>query len=142
MPLNHQRDGLMRVDDNGGGRPNYWPNSFSEIQPEGKNEEPDIPLSGAGSRYEFAHRNDDFVQAGNLYRHVMTEADRDSLITNIVGHMKEVPLRIQLRQCAIFYLADAEYGERVSQGLGLDMNLVQRLAGMSQEQRVSETADM
>lgn len=140
--LNHQRDGAMRVDDNGLGRPNYWPNSFSPIAPEGKNEEPDIPLHGAGSRYEFAHKNDDFVQAGNLYRDVMTDEDRDSLITNIVGHMADIPIRIKLRQCAIFYLADKEYGERVASGLGLDLEYVRKLAGMTQEQRVAETADM
>ncbi|MEZ0575189.1 catalase [Halodesulfovibrio aestuarii] len=140
--LNHQRDGAMRVDENGLGRPNYWPNSFSTIQPEGKNEEPEIPLHSAASRYEFTHPNDDYVQAGNLYRNVMTMADRDSLITNILGNMAEVPLRIKLRQCAIFYLADKDYGERVAKGLQLDLGLVERLASMSQEERVAATADL
>ena len=31
MVANYQRDGQMRVDDNGGSAPNYFPNSFDDI---------------------------------------------------------------------------------------------------------------
>ncbi len=49
--------------------------------------------------------------------------------------------RIQLRQTALFFKADAEYGERVAKGLGLDVREVKRLAAMSQEERVKATAE-
>ena len=66
--------------------------------------------------------------------------DRDHLIGNIVGHLGNAELRIQLRQAAIFYKADPDYGARVAQGLGLELNKVKALASMSQEERVKATA--
>ena len=48
--------------------------------------------------------------------------------------------RIQLRQAAIFYKADPQYGSRVGEGLGLKIKEVERLAGMSQEERAKATA--
>jgi uncharacterized membrane protein YbaN (DUF454 family) len=47
--------------------------------------------------------------------------------------------RIQLRQTALFYKVDADYGTRVAKGLGLDANEVKRLAAMSQADRVKAT---
>ncbi|GAI56234.1 unnamed protein product, partial [marine sediment metagenome] len=41
---------------------------------------------------------------------------------------------------AVFYKADAEYGGRVAEGLGLDIKEVERLAAMSQEERAKATA--
>jgi catalase len=136
---NYQRDAAMRVDANGGSGPNYWPNSFGGPAPDNVSLEPDIPLHGVGARHEFAHENDDFVQPGNLYRHVMTEQDRTNLVDNILGSMESVPNHIQLRQCALFYKADEDYGTRVAKGLGLDVTEVARLAAMTQEERVAAT---
>jgi len=135
----YQRDGSMRVDGNGGGGPNYWPNSFAGPGPNVSWGEPAISLQGQGDRFEYVHANDDFVQAGNLYRQVMTEQDRAGLVKNIVGHMGIVPRPIQLRQCALFLLADKDYGTKVAMGLGLDVGEVQELAAMTQEQRVAAT---
>ncbi len=134
-----QRDGLMRVDGNGGGSPNYRPNSFGGPEPDGVFIEPDIPLEGTGAGHEYIHPNNDFVQPGNLYRNVMSDQDRSNLIGNIVGSMESVPKPIKLRQCALFLLADKEYGARVAQGLSLDLAEVERLAAMSQEERVAAT---
>jgi catalase len=82
----------------------------------------------------------DFVQAGDLYRTVMTDQDRDHLIGNIVSHLGKAQRRIQLRQTALFYKANVEYGERVAKGLDLNIAEVRRLAEMSQEERVAATA--
>jgi catalase len=91
------------------------------------------------ARHEYSHPNDDFVQAGDLYRKVMTDVDRDHLIDNIVSHLGGAQKRIQLRQAAIFYKADPEYGQRVAEGLGLSTKEVEKLAGMSQADRVGAT---
>ncbi|UCH43791.1 MAG: hypothetical protein JSW16_04455, partial [Dehalococcoidales bacterium] len=91
-------------------------------------------------RHPYTHPNDDFFQAGELYRRVMTDEDREHLIGNITTHLCNAQKRIQLRQTAIFYKADAEYGRRVVEGLGLDAREVERLAAMSQEERVKATA--
>jgi len=59
---------------------------------------------------------------------------------NIVGHLGGAQKRIQLRQAAIFFKADKEYGSRVAAGLKLDVREVERLAKMSDEERKKATA--
>ena len=70
----------------------------------------------------------------------MTDEDREHLVGNITTHLCNALKRIQLRQAAIFYKADPEYGTRVAQGLKLDVNEVKRLAEMTQEDRAKATA--
>ncbi|MFC1781315.1 catalase [Planctomycetota bacterium] len=136
----YQRDGFMRVDNSGGG-PNYWPNSFGGQAPDRASLEPPFEVSGEATRHPFTHPNDDFVQAGNLYRDVMTAKDRENLIGNIVSHLSGAKKRIQLRQAALFYKADVDYGKRVVKGLGLDIKKVEKLAAMSSEDREKATAE-
>jgi catalase len=136
----YQRDGFMRVDDNGGGGPNYWPNSFGGQGPDPAAGEPAFEVSGSGSRFPFTHPNDDFAQAGTLYGKVMKDQDRANLVGNIVAHLGKAQKRIQLRQAALFLKADRDYGSRVAKGLGLDVERVEQLAAMSQEERVKATA--
>jgi catalase len=138
---NYQRDGLMRVDHGGGDGPNYFPNSFGGPEPDPKTGEPHFDLSGQAGRYPFKHPNDDFVQAGTLYRKVMSDQDRDNLVGNIVAHLGNAQKRIQMRQAAIFYKADKEYGSRVAEGLGLNVNEVKDLANMSNEDRAKATEE-
>jgi len=136
----YQRDGFMRVDGNGGSGPNYWPNSAGGPAPDPDSLEPPFDVSGQATRQAYAHPNDDFVQAGNLYRDVMKDEDRDHLIGNIAGHLKGAQKRIQLRQTALFYKADPDYGSRVARELGLNIKKVEKLAAMSPEDRAKATA--
>jgi len=136
---NYQRDGSMRVDANAGGGPNYWPNSAGGPEPDPTGGEPPVDLSGPTGRYAFTFPNDDFVQPGTLYREVMTDEAREHLVGNIVDHLGNAQKRIQMRQTALFYKADEDYGSRVAKGLGLDVKEVKRLAGMSQEERAKAT---
>jgi catalase len=135
----YQRDGFMRVDANAGGSPNYYPNSFGGPAPDPTAGEPPFEVTGLASRKPYTLTDDDFFQPGELYRRVMTDEDREHLIGNIVDHLGNAKKRIQLRQTAIFYKADPDYGRRVAEGLGLKAGEVERLAGMSQEQRVKAT---
>jgi catalase len=135
----YQRDGALRVDDNEGAGPNYYPNSFGGPEPQPEVAEPGIEVTGKTGRQPHIHPNNDFVQAGNLYRKVMKDEDRDHLIGNIVDHLGNAQKRIQLRQTALFYKADPEYGSRVAKGLKLDVKEVERLAKMSQEERTKAT---
>eukprot|EP00922_Rhytidocystis_sp_ex-Travisia-forbesii_P035033 GHVS01052025.1.p1 GENE.GHVS01052025.1~~GHVS01052025.1.p1 ORF type:complete len:495 (+),score=52.79 GHVS01052025.1:140-1624(+) len=114
------RDGPMCVTNNKGGTPNYEPNSM-EGTPVQKSQykASECQASGVVARHQPSHPNDDFEQAGNLYRHVMTDYDRDHLISNIVGHLKNAKTEIQQRQVKVFGRADLEYGQRVALGLGL-----------------------
>ncbi|WP_027183922.1 catalase [Desulfovibrio inopinatus] len=136
---NYQRDGAMRVDDGGGSGPNYWPNSFEGPDPNADANEPHFMLDGEAGRFEFSFPNDDFVQAGDLFSKVMTDQDRANLVSNIVGHLGNAQKRIQRRQCAIFYKAHPDYGTAVAKGLGLDVADIEKLAAMTQEERVEAT---
>ena len=115
----YQRDGFMRTDGNGGGGPNYWPNSLGGPAPDPSAGEPHFDLSGHAGRFPFTFPNDDFVQPGNLFRNVMTDYDRNNLIGNIVTHLCNAKKHIQVRQTGLFLKADPEYGRRVAEGLGL-----------------------
>ena len=137
---NYQRDGAMRLDNNGAGAPNYWPNSFGGPAPDPSAAAPPIDVSGLAARHEYKLADIDFVQAGDLYRKVMSDEDREHLIGNIVGHLGGAQERIQIRQTALFYRADPDYGERVAEGLGLDLEEVRRLATMPLGEPAAATA--
>ena len=138
---NYQRDAAMRTDANAGGGPNYYPNTFEGPKPMPEAGEPPFEVSGVAARQPYTHPNDDFVQPGDLYRKVMTDQDRDHLIGNIVAHLGNAQKRLQLRQTALFYKADRQYGRRVAEGLGLDLQEIERLHALSQEERVKATME-
>lgn len=92
-------------------------------------------------RQPYTHPNDDFVQAGTLYSKVMTDQDRTNLIGNIVSHLGNAQKRIQMRQTAIFYKANPDYGRRVAEGLKLNVKEIEKLANMSHEERVKATQE-
>lgn len=119
--MNYQRDGNMRFDSNGGGTPNYYPNSFGGPEPDIQTIEPSYEVSGKVARQPYTHPNDDFVQPGNLYRKVMTDQDRTNLVGNIVSHLCNAKKEIQIRQTKIFYKADTEYGQRIADGLNINI---------------------
>ncbi len=136
---NFQRDSYMRTDTNGGGGPNYYPNSFGGPTPDPLANVPPVDITGMAARHQYTLSDLDFVQAGNLYRKVMTDMDREHLVGNIVAHLGNAQKRIQFRQTALFYKADTEYGSRVATGLGLNIEEVKHLAALSQEDRVIAT---
>jgi len=114
----YHRDGAMRFDDNGGGAPNYEPNGFGGPVEDPRFREPPLTISGDADRYDHREGNDDYTQAGDLFR-LMTVAQRGRLIANIVAHMASVPRDIQLRQIEHFRKADPDYGNGVAEGLGV-----------------------
>jgi len=117
---NYQRDGTMRVDGNGAGKPNYSPNSRSGAVADLQLTEAPIVMHGNSGRTEYprANRADDFEQAGLLYR-VFSEDDRIRLVENIARHMTGIDPDIQRRQIAHFTKADPEYGARIARKLNL-----------------------
>ncbi len=133
----YQRDGFMYFDADGG--PNYYPNTFGGPEPDPKAAEPRFTVSGEAARHAYPTA-DDFVQPRELYRGVMTDEDRSHLIGNIISHLGNAKKRIQLRQTALFYKVDPEYGCRVAKELGLTTKEVEHLANMTQEERVNSTA--
>ena len=120
--MNYHRDGFMRVDGNGDGSVNYEPNSFNGPVQRKAFDEPPLPLSGDAARYNHRDSNDDYTQAGNLFR-LMTAAQRERLFGNIARHMKagNTPEAIQLRQICHFFRANPAYGMGVAKALGIEL---------------------
>ena len=113
----------MRFDGKSGSNVNYEPNRFggpvenSNI----KEEAYDFEISGMAARYDHREGNDDYTQAGDLFR--LLEPDhRDRLIGNIADSMQTVPRDIQVRQIRHFYRADPAYGEGIAQRLSVDLD--------------------
>src|SRR3990170_7132055 len=112
------RDGFMGLDANYGGAVNYEPNSTGGPVEDPSVKEPPLKISGDADRYDHRVGNDDYTQAGNLFR-LMNADQKRQLIQNLVSAMKTVPKEIQERQIAHFAKADPAYGEGVARGLGL-----------------------
>ena len=106
-----------------GAQPVYAPNSYGGPQAD-TDRAADLSWSveaGEIGRYAYQKHadDDDFGQPGTLYRDVMTDADRDHLVTNIVGHAGDhVSGDIQLRVIAYWSSVDTQLGARVAAGLG------------------------
>ncbi len=119
----YHRDGQTRFDGNSGGAVNYQPNSFNGPVDDPRMKEPPLKISGDADRYNHRNGNEDYSQAGDLYR-LMNADQKALLIGNLVGALKPVPRFIQVRQIGHFYKADADYGGRVAAGLGIEIDEV------------------
>jgi len=112
---NYGRDGAMRFDDNGGRSKNYAPNSTNGPGPNGNAYDQSLPLVGVtGPQDPSRHAaDDDFVQAGALYRAISEDA-RWRLIANLAKSLAQVT-RSEVRERSITYFrnADSEYGARL-----------------------------
>ena len=94
----------------------YEPNSFNGPQEDPSVAEPPIPLEGAADRYNHREGNDDYRQAGDLFR-LMSADQQERLFSNIAGAMDGVPDFIIERQLGHFEKADPAYAEGVRQAL-------------------------
>lgn len=122
---NYQRDGYFALGNNGGSKVNYEPNSFNGPTQNPHEAEHPQEVKGVIGRWQQKHPNNDYEQAGNLYREVLTSEERTRLVKNLVGSISGVTREdIKIRAVRNFYLADAEFGTRIAQGLGIDITKV------------------
>lgn len=116
---NYGRDGAMRFDGNSGRSKNYEPNSYGGPVQSNEPTYAGMEIHGVtGSHPWVRHKeDDDFVQAGMLYR-VMKEDEKQRLVANIAGGLSRVS-REDVIERSIGHLrkADADYGERVAQAV-------------------------
>lgn len=128
LPVNRPRcpvhtyhaDGAMRFDAPKRTDAYYEPNSFGGPQQDPAIAEPPLALSGPADRYDHRAGNDDYSQAGDLFR-LMSPAQQELLMDNIAGAMRGVPEPIQQRQVRHFAQADTRYGAGVASRLGLNL---------------------
>jgi catalase len=115
---NYNKDGAMRFFDNNTANPDayYEPNSFNGPAQDPSVAEPPLRISGDADRYNHREGNDDYTQAGNLFR-LFDDGQRQRLFSNIAAAMSGVPQKIVERQLAHFEKADPAYGAGVRAAL-------------------------
>jgi catalase len=71
--------------------------------------------------YELHAGDDDFGQPGTLVREVMSQTDRDHLVTNILGHASDPDVTAQMKPRIMQYWTnvDPDIGAAVASGLGV-----------------------
>ena len=119
----NQRDGQMAYHVDGveaGENPhvNYEPSSRQGLVEQSSTMPFHEPyVQGNVTRQRIARTND-FAQAGVRYRS-FEQGERDELIRNLVDALSQCNRDIQERMVGYFRQADADYGRRVAEGLGL-----------------------
>ena len=125
---NYHRDGFMTVNGNGGDAPNYYPNSFDNIETDKEYKTPPMKLdSELADFYDRNENNDDhYTQPGLLFRKVMNDEEKKNTINNIVSSMSTIEGEkrdeIIERQLNHFYKADNELAMKIADGLKFDFN--------------------
>jgi catalase len=114
-PVHHyHKDGSMRFFEPKTGNVDayYEPNSFGGAAQDARFQEPPLKISGNADRYDHREGNDDYSQAGNLFR-LMSSEQQKRLFSNIAAAMDGVPKEIVERQLGHFSKADPNYGDGV-----------------------------
>ena len=138
LVYSYQREGPMNIDEENP-YPNYYPNSVNGPEPEISFKPPNIEVQAVINRHTQTSEDVDFEQVREFYNRVLNDEDKAHLISNILGSISHADENIQYRQTALFFKADSDYGTRISEGLGLDIEIVKKLSSMSQENRVKAT---
>ncbi|WP_052663434.1 catalase [[Mycoplasma] testudinis] len=135
-----QRDGYMRVDDNGGAGANYYPNSTDDfdVMPEVK-----VPSFSLGEvsadHYPVEIEPIDFEQPRVLFEKVMDKTAQEHTINNLAGHIKGAIVRVQKRAVALWNKVSPKLAKPLAQKLGLDYTEIDKLSKLSQKELVAAT---
>ncbi len=118
----YNKDGHMAYR-HAGSQPVYAPNSFGGPKADptrGRDLTWNVEAAELGRyAYEKHPEDDDFGQAGTLYREIMSDAKREQLVSAIVGHASDgVSPEMQQRVIAYWASVDAGLGAKVAAGLG------------------------
>ena len=113
---NQQRDGQMAIE-NGGVAQNYANVEAGGANPAGFGHgDTGWALEGTAGRFDGRGQEDDFTQAGNLFR-VLTKDEQRKLFDNLSGPLSQVSDEILQRQLGHFDKADPAYGAGVRAAL-------------------------
>ncbi len=129
----NQRDGQMTYHVDQGPNPhvNYEPSALGGLKEAPKTGKDHTPYVQGNLVRQKIERENNFQQAGGTYRG-FTKQEQDELISNLVDALKQCREDIQQRMVHHFKLADAEYGRRVAEGLGMKAE-----SGVREEQLTS-----
>jgi len=116
----YSKDGAMRIENVSD--PVYAPNSKGGPQADGKRY-PQVAVWNASGEfiraaYTLREDDDDWGQAGTSVRKVMDDAQRDRLVSNVVGHLKKgVSEPVLQRAFEYWRNIDKEIGDRIAKGV-------------------------
>jgi catalase len=116
----YSKGGTMRIDNVSD--PVYAPNSKGGPQADGKRYPENTIWSASGefirAAYTLRKDDDDFGQPGTLVRKVMNDEQRDRLVSNVVGHLKNgVSEPVLERAFEYWRNIDKEVGDRIAKGV-------------------------
>jgi len=114
--LNYQRDGPMTFKTDYAGYPNYFPNSFAGPANAPAALDSTFQVSGDVARYNTAD-DDNFTQVTTFWQDVLSEEERQRLVANIAGHLKNAQPFLQDRAVKNFAQVHSEYGRRLREAL-------------------------
>jgi catalase len=118
----YNKDGAMRYEHNAGA-PVYAPNSYGgPVADPARYPEPSWEVTGEIVRaaQQLHSEDDDYGQAGSLYREILSEQDREHLLSNLAGALSDgVEHSVQIRSVEHWRKVDAELGSRLAAKLGL-----------------------
>lgn len=117
----YQRDGFMNVERNGGGAPNYFPNSFNgpKSAANGFAKQSVFSVSGDVDRVDTG--DEDNFSLPNLYLEKYVDAEeKKRIVTNIAAFLGKADIIVQknfLNNCA--YKISDEFGDSLKNALGI-----------------------
>ncbi|XP_044735287.1 catalase-like [Chrysoperla carnea] len=116
-PTNYLRDGANSIK-NQGGAPNYHPNSFKgpEVDSRALKLQPKVNVSGDVYRYDSGNE-DNYSQAGILYRNVFDDGARKRFVNNVANHCSKAAIFIQDRVVLMFSNVDSDLGSQLQSEL-------------------------
>ncbi|MFD0694375.1 catalase [Paenibacillus sp. GCM10027628] len=117
---NNQRDGAMQMKQQPSSV-NYEPTRHADAPKEAPEyRDSTMPLQGSAGRQKIAKTND-FAQAGDTFRS-FSEQEQENFISNLVGDLASVHEKSKLMAICNFYRADAGLGQRIADGLKVDIS--------------------
>lgn len=108
----------MCFNDNQGGAPNYYPNSFSGPEPlqRASDLEPPYKVSGDVYRHESGDE-DNFTQPRIFWNSVLDKHARERLVLNISDHLSNALEFIQERAVSNFSQVNIDFGQQLKKAL-------------------------
>ncbi|MBE8364782.1 catalase [Leptospira borgpetersenii] len=115
----YHRDGNTKFQYDGN-YDNYEPNGFEGPVQDSSYGEPPLKISGDADRYDSHKGNDDYSQAGDLYR-IMSVEERERLTSAIASTMHGLPKSVIVANLKHFYLCDPEYGTKLAEKVEISL---------------------
>lgn len=101
---------------------NYFPNSKGGPIDGVQVPEPPLRISGDASRYDRNAGDDDYTQAGDLFR-LMSSDQQQQVANNIAGGLSQCSAEVQARMLPHFDQADSNYGKIVRDAIAAKVEL-------------------